>query len=344
MLRSAASFLIPDGGATILATGDTVGEYAVHLENAGYEIIHIPFAKSVSFFWQVLKLARQGFDVVHIHTERAAMEYSVVCRMAGVRSLRTIHNEFLFDGRLRRHQALKRRVSRMLGTKQIAVSARVARNEIARFGNPSVVYDNWIDVSKIAGRGSPELRREKRASFGIPEGTIVALVVGNEAPAKNLDALVQAVGLLPENINLRLYHCGAAGEALRARVALMHSERLQLLGSVSNVSDYMYASDIFICPSLFEGGPLVLMEAAVAGLYCLTTKVGIAEEFEGQDSVIFIEPDPKSIAKALGEAANLNAVERAAGSDDLSRYALSRFIPQVGAPRYALAYRAMVKD
>lgn len=344
MLCSAASLLIPDGGATILATGNTVGDYAGHLEQAGYEILHIPFAKSPYFFWQVLKLARQGFDVVHIHTERAAMEYSVVCRMAGVRSLRTIHNEFLFDGGLRRYQTLKRRVSRMLGTKQIAVSARVARNEIARFRNPSVVYDNWIDVSKIAGRGSAELRNEKRASFGIPDDTIVALAVGNEAPAKNLDALVQAIKLLPENINLRLYHCGAVGEALRARVAPMNSERLQLLGSVSNVSDYMYASDIFICPSLFEGGPLVLMEAAVAGLYCLTTQVGIAEEFGGQGSVVFIEPDAKSIAKALGDAANLSAVERAAGADNLSQYALSRFVPQVGAPRYALAYQALVED
>lgn len=341
MLSSGASLLIPDGGAAILATGSTVGEYAGHLERAGYEIFHIPFAKSLPFFARVFNLVRQGFDVVHIHTERAAMEYALVCRLAGVRSLRTVHNEFLFDGRLRIQQTLKRGISRSLGTMQVACSARVARNEKARFRNEMAVYDNWIDTTKIGGQGSVSLRSRNRAALGIAEDEIVAVAIGNEAPAKNLDALVEAVGLLPDDLNLRIYHCGASSEALRTKAAAVAGDRLRLLGSVGNVPDYLYASDIFVSPSLFEGGQLVLMEAAIAGLYCLTTKVGIAEEFEGQDNIVFIKPDPASIAKSLVEAATLSADVRNAGSASLSQYALSRFVPQVGAVRYADTYRAL---
>jgi len=342
MLSSGAPFLIPEGGATILATGNTVGEYADHLELAGYEVHHIPFAASPSFFARVFKLVRRNFDVVHIHTERAAMEYSLVCRIAGVPSMRTVHNEFLFDGGLRLKQILKRRASRLLGTKQIACSARVARNERARFNNPMAFYDNWIDTTKISGQGSELLRHQKRAALGIGQNELVAVAIGNEAPAKNLDALVEAVGMLPEDLNLTVYHCGASSETLRAKAAALSGNRLRLLGSVGNVPDYLYASDIFVSPSLFEGGQLVLMEAAIAGLYCLTTKVGVAEEFEGQDNVVFIDSDPASIANALVSAAKLRADERQSGSDSLSQYALSRFVPQIGARRYADAYRALV--
>lgn len=344
MLSSGAPLLIPDGGAAILATGNTVGDYAGHLERAGYEIFHIPFAKSPIFFARVFKLVRQSFDVVHIHTERAATEYALVCRLAGVRSLRTVHNEFLFDGRLRWQRTFTRKVSRLLGVKQIACSGRVGRNEKMRFNNPMVVYDNWIDASKIGGRGSAALRSQKRAALGIAEHEIVAVAVGNEAPAKNLDSLVEAVALLPEGLNLRIFHCGAASAALRDKAAALADDRLCLLGSVGNVPDYLYASDIFVSPSLFEGGQLVLMEAAIAGLYCITTKVGIAEEFEGRGNVVFIESDPVSIAKALVNAAGLNPEEREAGADSLSQYALSRFVPQVGARRYADTYRVLLRS
>ena len=50
-------------------------------------------------------------------------------------------------------------------------------------------------------------------------------------------------------------------------------------GSVNNVSDYLSAMDIFLFPSLYEGLGMAVVEAQVAGLYCLvSTEVPRAAE------------------------------------------------------------------
>ena len=70
MLRLAAPYWREKGlELSILSTGEIVGPYAAELENAGYEIVHLPFSKTFKFglsFFQLLNY--KNFDVVHIHT------------------------------------------------------------------------------------------------------------------------------------------------------------------------------------------------------------------------------------------------------------------------------------
>ena len=44
------------------------------------------------------------------------------------------------------------------------------------------------------------------------------------------------------------------------------------LENINNVNDYMSAMDIFLLPSLFEGLPLVAIEAQTSGVNCLFSK------------------------------------------------------------------------
>ncbi|WP_343891445.1 glycosyltransferase [Sphingomonas oligophenolica] len=342
MLASASDILIGDGQASIISTGDDLGDYAPVLAAKGYEIIHIPYSFSPVFFVRIARaITASGCDVVHLHTERAAMWYSITTRLAGVANVRTIHNEFLFDGLLRLRRSVTRRIAAALGTVHIACSARVARNEKRRFGIDAIVIDNWIDTGRLyaSDASSRVVLREK---LNIPQDAFVAVSIGNEAPAKNIDALVEAIGLCPEELPIVFFQCGAVSDRLRQKAAALGKGRVHLLGTVSDIGQYLAASDVFVSASLFEGGQLVLMEAAAAGIYCITTRVGAAEEFEGLPNIRFIEPDAESVAEALEEVAAIPVEERERGASQLSEFARQRFVPEAGASRYVSVYQSTI--
>ncbi len=73
MLLSARPVFLENGfDGEILSTGRAVGPFASLLRAAGYKVHHIPFAKSPRFFLDVYRLMRRGgYDVIHLHTERA---------------------------------------------------------------------------------------------------------------------------------------------------------------------------------------------------------------------------------------------------------------------------------
>lgn len=59
-------------------------------------------------------------------------------------------------------------------------------------------------------------------------------------------------------------------------------------GSVNNVQDYLSAMDLFVFPSHWEGLPVSVIEAQIAGLYCIissnvTREVKISPNIEFDD-------------------------------------------------------------
>lgn len=50
------------------------------------------------------------------------------------------------------------------------------------------------------------------------------------------------------------------------------SKNVHLLGSISNVNEYMKAADLMIMPSLYEGFPVTLVESQTAGLFAIVSE------------------------------------------------------------------------
>jgi glycosyltransferase involved in cell wall biosynthesis len=70
-----------------------------------------------------------------------------------------------------------------------------------------------------------------------------------------------------------------AEKEVRQIVDQYHLQRsVTLTGSVSNVQDYLRASDVFIFPSHYEGFGLSIVEAMACGLPVIVTSVGVALE------------------------------------------------------------------
>jgi glycosyltransferase involved in cell wall biosynthesis len=79
------------------------------------------------------------------------------------------------------------------------------------------------------------------------------------------------------------------------------SGSVRFLGSLTEPRDAIFASDIFIFPSLHENLPVSILEASAAGLFIITTPVGgIPEEvLEGINAIYITPGSVESIVKTV---------------------------------------------
>lgn len=346
---SGAEMLLESGGAyfnqhgitnVVLSTGDDVGEFAENLKRAGFEIAHIPFSRSLRFFVNFANFLRlNGFDVVHCHSERANFWYGLLSSMFIRRVVRTVHNEFPFEGRLKIVRGLQRRMLYAAGVTFVACSARVALNERKRFGLNCEMIPNWLDPARVS-LVSAESRQHARAKLDIEERELCIVSLGNYGPAKNHETIVAAVRLCAESFPIRYLHCGAGGEQLAQKMAVAVDEPVTFMGAVTDINEVLAASDAFVSASFFEGGQVSLLEAGKSGVVCITTRVGLAEELEGMANVVFIEPTVESLVEALSRLRPSSCSDRTSEAKELSEFISSRYTPAVGAAAYVCLYRA----
>jgi len=343
MLAAAANNFLSVGPAMVIGAGDRLGDFAPNLSEAGYQIAHKPFSRSPLYFASLGRfLQNENVNLVHIHTERRALSFSLMTRRYGFASVRTIHNEFNFEGQLRLRRLITRRAAQAAGTVHVSCSPSVQHNELARYGLKTELINNWMDPERVP-LPSENMRDAARSALGLDRNILVALSLANEAPAKNLGALFRGViEAVKRGVNMRLYHCGMIGPDLQRLASEAPHGSILALGTVSDVRSYLSASDFFLSTSLNEGGQISLLEAAAAGLTCITTKVGIAGAFDGRPAMHFIGPDADALADALVAAAQRDSTVAQKEGQLLASWARGYFVPERGAREYRELYERQV--
>ncbi|MBO6214911.1 MAG: glycosyltransferase [Lachnospiraceae bacterium] len=111
------------------------------------------------------------------------------------------------------------------------------------------------------------LRDQVRSSLMLPKDGILLGTVGRLTEQKNPLFLLEILTYLPKNYHLMYVGEGHLTEAVQSKAeSLELSDRVHMVGSVSVVSPYFSAMDIFILPSLYEGLGIVNIEAQASGL------------------------------------------------------------------------------
>ena len=153
-----------------------------------------------------------------------------------------------------------------------------------------------------------QARQSVRSQYGISDE---ALVMGNvarfETPKNHLFLIriFDALHRLRPDSKLLLVGSGSLEEQIRSLVKeLGLTDSVILAGSHSDVHRFYQAMDVFLLPSLYEGLPLVMIEAQAAGLPCFTSDKVVAPECKITDLVRFIplEHTPEQWADAILEA------------------------------------------
>ena len=331
----------------VVSTGADVGSLASRLASAGYRVHHVPFGKSPGFFLRMYRLMRGGgYDVIHLHTERANFWFGLVALTARPRRVvRTIHNVFSFDGGLRRRRGAQRRILERLGVDHVACSPSIQRNERTRFGLATSLVPNWYDSRRFRMRSDDE-RADARRLLGATESETVLFSVGNCSSVKYHAAVIGALPRLAEIDGVVLLHAGEeeSGHPERALAQTLGiDDRVRFLGSVDDMSPIFAAADVLVMPSLYEGFPISVLEALACGLPVLLTDVpGLRDFRDVYPDLAFAEPTIDSLAVTLER---LLAEPRASVRSKTAAYAeitLRQFGLDAGVDRYLRVYEGVV--
>ncbi|HKV41568.1 MAG TPA: glycosyltransferase family 1 protein, partial [Blastocatellia bacterium] len=185
-----------------------------------------------------------------------------------------------------------------------------------------------------------------RARYGLPREFVLA--VGTTEPRKNLNRLLEAIGLLARRgIKLPLFVAGGRGWLSEP---LYEYVRRQGLGSLVTFTGYVPENDlpalykaasVFAYPSLYEGFGLPVLEAMACGTPTLTSNRSALIEAAG-DAALLVNPESVTeIADGIQEL-----IDDKAKRTDLARLGLEqsrKFSWEQSARQVLEIYRRIIK-
>jgi len=149
------------------------------------------------------------------------------------------------------------------------------------------------------------------------------LSVGNARPHKNLGLLLGALALIEPSRRPLLVLPGSGLDVVLARqvsdLGLDHDVRLPGWVADSDLERLFATSTAYICPSLFEGFGLPVLEAMQRGVPVACSDIPVLREVAGEAATFFDPRSPRSAATAL-EA----LVSDPVGAAELSRRGYER--------------------
>ncbi|MFH0839972.1 MAG: glycosyltransferase [Candidatus Omnitrophota bacterium] len=281
------------------------GKVAQGIESLGISVISLNmrwYNSPLCFFRLCGVLKKKKPDIVHNYLFHAEMAGRICGRMAGVPAIVSSLRSVKVGGAFR--EALLR-ITDGLVDGVTAVSKKVAlehvRKRTTKENKIKVVYNGLEFDNRKAGNNKDELRKKA----GIVPGDFLIMSVGNLRPVKGYSFIFDAVKALQkkgEDVKLVIVGDGSYKKTLEADLANKGiSDKVVFAGEREDVSDFLSMADAFVMASLWEGMPNALLEAMLAGLPVITTKVGgIPEVVCDNENGILVEPkDGRALAEAI---------------------------------------------
>jgi glycosyltransferase involved in cell wall biosynthesis len=164
------------------------------------------------------------------------------------------------------------------------------------------VVPNGVDTERY--RAVPSGTRERlRQGLGLTS-EFVWLAVGRFEAAKDYPNMLRAFARVrtqrPEAVLLLVGRGSLQPETQALAAGLGLDGAVQFVGTREDVPEFMTVADGYVMSSAWEGMPMVLLEAAAAGLPIIATRVGGNQEVVREGTTGFLVPPGDD--RALGEA------------------------------------------
>ena len=243
----------------------------------------------------------------HTHTHRIA---SIVSLQPSLR-VHTFHGHLLngyFGAFKRRLVIIAEQVLAMFTHQLLAVGDKVRQDLLAvGIGNSKKfgLMPPGLEIGQLPNK------KDSQESYGLSTTTLQCAFIGRVTQIKRPDRFLDVVSEIRiRGVQLEFFMAGD-GELLdiyRERIA---SEQLpvKVLGWQSNIEKVLAAADLVVLTSDNEGTPLSLIQAGMAGLPVVTTRVGSVPEvvLDGTTGII----------TGLGVQEIADALEKLTNSSDL---------------------------
>ncbi len=309
-VRDVVRSLEQKGHQTYVATGaqyDHEDKWLFHeLQSSGFKSHQLRIIPSLGrdvSIWKDCKAALETIklvraikpDIVHVHSSKAGSVCAVAARLAGAKVVYTVHG-FVFTepmGKMKKYfYIISEIISRFLRNYTITVSK--FDYEVGRYMHiipkrkGSVIY-NGIDEKKAEHLlGKHDAREVIYRNMGIafPQNVRIVGLIANLYSAKGVTHLIHAAYLAKRYKNLDNTIFVVIGEGLLRNELEDQIKELELesifflVGSIPDAYKYMKAFDVFVMPSIKEGFPYALLEAMLAKVPFIATRVGGIPEIE----------------------------------------------------------------
>jgi glycosyltransferase involved in cell wall biosynthesis len=148
-----------------------------------------------------------------------------------------------------------------------------------------------------------EVRRDARRRYGVDDSRACLAFVGALSPEKHVMTALRVVEALADT-NLIIAGHGPLEADMRATAARIAPGRVHFLGQVADTRSVYAAADLLLLPSLSEGMPAVVIEAALMGCATVATSVGALPDMISDDATGFLASAgaPSSFAATVARA------------------------------------------
>lgn len=268
---------------------------------------------------RVLRALASRHDVVHAHGVRVGALAVLARRRAGATPLVvTLHNAAPAGPvPAAIHAGLERIVARGADL-VLGVSSDLVRAQ-RRLGARRTA------LAVVPAASRPLVTRDRyavRAELGIAPRVPLLVTVARLAPQKDLDLLLDAVGIVRTTFGLDVFGVIAGDGPLRGALAdRVRADGLpvRLLGHRTDVADLLAAADVVVSSARWEGQPVALQEALHVGAAIVATDAGGTADVVGDAAILTPVGDADSLARALVDVLRHGAVR-----DDLRSRAIAR--------------------
>jgi len=276
-----------------------------------------PIAPDPSAALRTIRALRdEEFDVVHLHEPLVPGPTLTTLIVADVPRIGTFHRAGSSLAYTRLRPAVRRMARRL--DLRCAVSDEAAATARAALGGTYEVLFNGIEVDRFAC-AEPEPTTGPTICF-----------VGRHEPRKGLAVLLEALTLLPAEVQLWIGGDGPQTRELREATA--GDPRVLWLGRIDDAAKArrLRGADVFCAPSLGgESFGVVLLEAMAAGVPVVASDLTgyRAVARSGLDALLVPPGDPTALADALGRVLSdpeLAARLAESGSAHVARFGMER--------------------
>ncbi len=306
-----ATHLPQDQFTPIVAFGEP-GRLQKTLTDAGIGTRHIPalgrdvaLLSDLTSFFQILACVwRVKPDVIHLNSSKAAALGALAARALFIpKIIFTVHGWPFKEDR----GVLVRKFIYFISwfTALLSNSVIVVSKEDESIGKRMALVGRKIHYIPI-GIEPPKFlsRDEASTSLSITAAVPRIVTIAELTLNKGVRYAIDAIAILKSRGIEVSYFIISDGEERAKLEALAHernvSDRVHFLGFVQDVARCLKAFDVFLLPSIKEGMPYVLLEAAAANLPIITTNVVNPDVVDRYENIRAVPPaNPEALAEAL---------------------------------------------
>ena len=271
------------------------------IESLGGKVVLIPpYQKILRYQKQLKRVLEDGkYKIVHSHISTLSVFSLFAATRANV-PVRIAHSHSTTNKKEKKKNLMKqilRPFSKLFATNYMCCSELAGR---WLFGDKEYdkgnVYllNNAIDLDKF--KYNEFIRQEVRNELNIADNTLVIGHIGRFVEQKNHDFLIDIFNeVYKKNSNsiLLLVGQGPKMKEIKEKVKNCNlQDNVLFLGQRNDANRLYQAFDVFTLPSLYEGLPVVGVEAQVSGLPCLFSDT-MTQEVKVIDSALFLSLNDK---------------------------------------------------